>query len=78
MLARALYRKPQLLILDEATSHLDALNESVVVKNIRLLGCTVLMAAHRLETVKGADRTVTIGVHHSITETVSGLSVLAT
>ena len=62
MIARALFRQPQLLILDEATSHLDAANEAAVARSIRQLGCSVLMAAHRHETVRGADRQVVVGL----------------
>lgn len=58
LLARAFYRRPKLLILDEATSHLDRVNEQVIVSNVRKMGCTVLMAAHRQETIRSADRVV--------------------
>jgi ABC-type multidrug transport system fused ATPase/permease subunit len=56
-LARALYRKPQLLILDEATSALDSETEMAVVEAIRQLQgeVTMLVVAHRLSTVKHCD-----------------------
>lgn len=56
LLARALYREPRLLILDEGTSHLDARTESVVNQSVRSLGVTRLIIAHRLETILSADR----------------------
>lgn len=64
MLARALYRRPRLLVLDEATSHLDAENEARVVASIRGMGATVVMAAHRRETIRGADRVLRLGAAH--------------
>ncbi len=55
-LARALVRKPSILILDEATSALDAVTESRVQANLRSLSCTRVIVAHRLSTVMEADR----------------------
>ncbi|MEO5921643.1 MAG: ABC transporter ATP-binding protein, partial [Pseudolysinimonas sp.] len=56
-LARALYAQPRLLILDEATSGLDAGSESFIVKTLRALhgDVTVLVIAHRLSAVQHAD-----------------------
>lgn len=56
-LARALYRKPQLIVLDEATSALDPQTEAEVMAVIRSLRgqVTVLMIAHRLSTLKNFD-----------------------
>jgi ABC-type multidrug transport system fused ATPase/permease subunit len=56
-IARALLRKPALLILDEATSGLDSDTEGQVLRVIRryLPGATVVMISHRLSTVKDAD-----------------------
>lgn len=56
LLARALYRKPRLLVLDEATSHLDAENEREVNELINDLGITRMILAHRSETLSAADR----------------------
>jgi ABC-type bacteriocin/lantibiotic exporter with double-glycine peptidase domain len=54
-LARALVHKPAILMLDEATSHLDALTESRVDRNLSRLSCTRIVIAHRLSTVRNAD-----------------------
>lgn len=56
ILARALYRKPQLLFLDEATSHLDTERERLVNDAVRRLRLTRLIIAHRPETIASADR----------------------
>ncbi len=56
ILARALYRQPKLLFLDEATSHLDVGNEQLVNTAIRRLQVTRVIVAHRPETIASADR----------------------
>jgi ATP-binding cassette subfamily B protein RaxB len=56
LLARALYKKPKILILDEATSHLDVERESHVNNAIRRLSVTRIIVAHRPETIASADR----------------------
>jgi len=56
ILARALYRQPKLLFLDEATSHLDVGNEQLVNAAIRRLQVTRVIVAHRPETIASADR----------------------
>ena len=57
MIARAVYKDPDILILDEATSSLDAGNEAMIVNNLSNFfhGRTVVIAAHRLSTVSRAD-----------------------
>ena len=56
ILARALYRNPRILYLDEATSHLDIANESIVNEHIKQLQITRILVAHRPETIASAQR----------------------
>jgi ATP-binding cassette subfamily B protein RaxB len=58
LLARALYARPAVLILDEATSHLDAQREAAIAAAVAQLGMTRIIAAHRRETLAAADRVV--------------------
>lgn len=69
MIARALYKNPDILFLDEATSSLDANNERLIVTNIGNLGKdkTIIIAAHRLSTVQNADKIVFVK-HGEISE----------
>jgi ATP-binding cassette subfamily B protein len=55
-IARALARKPAILVLDEATSHLDVMTESAVDDNLNRLPCTRIVIAHRLSTIRNADK----------------------
>lgn len=55
-IARSLYNEPSLLILDEATSNLDMVNEKNIFDNIKKLGIAQLVITHRLSTVIDADR----------------------
>lgn len=59
-IARAVAQEPSVLVLDEATSHLDALTEAQVAENLDALSCTVILIAHRLSTVRRADRIVVL------------------
>ncbi len=54
-LARALAHRPVILILDEATSHLDTVTEKLVDYNLSQLSCTRIVIAHRLSTIRNAD-----------------------
>jgi len=56
MLARALYRQPKILFMDEGTAHLDVHTEHLVNVSIAQLGITRIIVAHRLETILMADR----------------------
>lgn len=58
LLARALYRQPQLLILDEATSHLDVERESAINNAIASMNVTRIIIAHRPETIMSTDRII--------------------
>ncbi len=56
LLARALYRRPRILVMDEGTSHLDVATEAHVNASVAALGLTRIVVAHRPETVASADR----------------------
>ncbi len=60
LIARALYKSPSVLVLDEATSHLDLMRETQVNTAIRSLAVTRVFIAHRTETIGSADRVVSI------------------
>ena len=60
ILARALYRQPSLLFLDEATSHLDVECEQLVSKAVSRLDITRVIIAHRPETIDSADRVLVL------------------
>jgi ATP-binding cassette subfamily B protein RaxB len=56
LLARALYRRPSLLFMDEGTSHLDVATERQVTNAVQSLGLTRIIIAHRPETIASASR----------------------
>lgn len=60
LIARAIYKNPEVLILDEATSSLDAVTEARIMDNIYTIfkGKTLIVAAHRLSTIRNADNIV--------------------
>lgn len=58
LLARALYRKPKILFMDEATSHLDTDLELTITKAVQELKMTRVIVAHRTETILSADRVI--------------------
>ncbi len=62
LIARAVYKDPEYIFLDEATNALDANNERAIVENLAAFyrGKTVVIVAHRLSTVKNADQIVVI------------------
>jgi len=55
-IARALYKKPKILVLDEATSHLDIKTELEINKNLQSLQITKIVIAHRKESIKNAEK----------------------
>ena len=63
-LARAIARRPKIIILDEPTSALDTNSEALILESLRNIsrsGCTVIMIAHRLATIKDSDSIVVMG-----------------
>ncbi len=57
-IARALYRQPSVLFMDEATSHLDLANEQAINQSISALNITRIIVAHRPSTIASADRVI--------------------
>lgn len=62
LLARALYKRPKILFLDEASSHLDVRSEQEINTALKELSITQIIVAHRKETIHMADRVFNFGV----------------
>jgi ATP-binding cassette subfamily B protein len=77
LIARAVYKEPNLILFDEATNSLDANNEKIIVNNMNefLKNKTAVIVAHRLSTVKDADNIIVLekgeiieqGTHEELT-----------
>ena len=60
LLARALYRNPKILFLDEGTAHLDEVTEQEILTNLRSLGITCIHVTHNRNILKYADKAITL------------------
>lgn len=63
LIARALYRQPSMLIMDEGTANLDLATESQILANIASLGITVIHAAHRQQVIDNALKVISLESH---------------
>ncbi len=68
LIARVVYKDPEIIIFDEATNSLDANSEKVIVNNLKSFysGKTVIIVAHRLSTVRDADKIVVLDNGHIV------------
>jgi ATP-binding cassette subfamily B protein RaxB len=73
LLARALYKRPKMLFLDEATSHLDVQREHLINDTIKQLNVTRVIIAHRPETIASADRVIVLGHRPQQSSTLTGV-----
>ena len=80
-IARAIVRKPKILILDESTSALDFVTEELLLTNIRKEPCSIIAIAHRLQSIRDYDQIIVIengslvenGTHQELMEMKSGV-----
>jgi ATP-binding cassette subfamily B protein RaxB len=66
LLARALYKDPRVLFLDEGTAHLDIAKEKEINERLRQLRITRISVAHRPEMMSGADTVLQVGLNSEL------------